>query len=105
MAPKDGINGEPGVMAGTQMLGPTGTIGHLTNGAVDLKPGMEEGKAYAKKDSKATDDLMEFVAAAARSFEAYDRTAKDAGHNYEASDHVAADGMQDIEKIAGNYIA
>jgi hypothetical protein len=102
--PDDEIDGEPGVMSGTAIVGPTGSGGYLVNGGASLAPGMAEGKAFVAKDDPATEHLTRYVADVARGFDSYNRTAHDAGHDYLATDEVAANGMRQIEKIAENYI-
>jgi hypothetical protein len=102
--PDDEIAGEPGVMSGTAIVGPTGSGGYLVNGAVNLVPGMAEGAAFVAKDGPASEWLTQYVADTARGFDSYNRTAHDAGHDYLVSDDVAANGMRQVERIAENYI-
>jgi hypothetical protein len=91
--PDDEIAGEPGVMSGTAIVGPTGSGGYLVNGAVNLVPGMAEGAAFVAKDGPASEWLTQYVA-----------DTHDAGHDYLVSDDVAANGMRQVERIAENYI-
>jgi hypothetical protein len=95
----DGIDGNPGVMESVDIAGPTGTYKQWTvNSIKPIVSDMMEGQAFADVDLQASKDLANFVRDMDRGFEAYTNTAKNAGHDYLASDQAGADALQAITR-------
>lgn len=91
--PEDNIDGVPGRMTATNIQGPA-----LFDPVADLMPGMAEGRAFVKKDGPATERLTKFLQDTYIGFQAYTNTARQAGHDYLASDEAAALKVQDVTK-------
>lgn len=95
---EDGIDGNPGVMESVDLASPTGgTYKRYTVDSTEkIVSEMMEGQAFADVDLQASKDLETFVRAMDRGFEAYTNTAKNAGHDYLASDQAGADALKSI---------
>jgi hypothetical protein len=91
--PEDEIDGTPGQMSAANMVGPA-----LMDPVADLVPGMAEGRAFVAKDGPATERMTKFMQDTNIGFDAYTNTARDAGHDYLASDEAGAARMNDVTR-------
>jgi hypothetical protein len=89
----DQIAGIPGVMQGTNIVGP-GLM--AMDAAADLQPGMPEGIAFVARDRTATDRLTTFLQDTNIGYDAYTNTARASGQSYLESDEAAAARINQI---------
>lgn len=96
----DSIDGNPGVMESVDLASPTGgTYRQYTVKSIEkIVSDMMEGQAFADADFAASEELANFVRDMDRGFEAYTNTAKNAGHDYLASDQAGADALNAITR-------
>lgn len=94
----DEISGVPGRMTAANIQGPA-----RFDPTLDLVPGMAEGKAFAKVETTATNDLATFMFTATRDFEKYSRQARDSGHNYLDADALGAGAIKDVTDYNSTY--
>jgi hypothetical protein len=94
----DEIAALPGSLGEVTLVGP-GIALYKFDGTAKIAAGMPEGKTFAGKDETASKHLATFVQNTSTGFDAYSNTARNAGHDYLASDDTAAGGLRSVGTI------
>jgi len=98
MADSDEIAALPGIMVSLDTKGAFKNNMAPFSPTAKLAPGMDEGKAFAKKDDAACQALRKFGQDADLGFDAYENTARASGIDYRGADNAGAATIKNIVK-------